>query len=98
MRRFELVGLHTLILITFAITSVGTQETARIRTPYPHDVLSVRGTGPTYHHPWNVQFREWVSERKRSYLLAPNSEKKKRIVREVIALVQNQNPSGHFLT
>jgi hypothetical protein len=78
------------------IASVCTQETERIRTPRPHDVLFGQGEA-IYYHPGKVQFRVWVSERNASYSLAPNDETKKRIFREVIALVRNQNPPGCFL-
>jgi hypothetical protein len=78
------------------IASVGSQETVRIRTPHRHDVLFGRGDA-IFHHAGNVQFREWVSERKTMYRLAPNDMKKKSIIREVIALVQNQHPPGLFL-
>jgi hypothetical protein len=80
------------------IASVSTQETAKIRTPHPHDVFSGRGDirGPIYQHRGNVQFRAWVSERRTLYLLAPLYEKR-HIAREVVSLVQNQNPPGRFL-
>jgi hypothetical protein len=97
-----------------AIAPVISQETARIHTPHPHDVLSGRvgvvpiyqhdvlsghgvGVVSIYHHAGNIQCRAWVSERQKSYRIAPNNEKKTLITREVIALVQNQNPPGRFL-
>ena len=68
----------------------------RIRTPHPHDVLSGRGGGINSHD-GNVQFRSWVHERKNDYNLASNKAEKARVAREVIALVQGQNPPGRFL-
>jgi hypothetical protein len=72
------------------------RQTAPIHTPHPHDVLFGRDTG-TYRHAGNVQFLAWISEHKPSYRLASNNEKKTYIIREIIALVQNQNPPGRFL-
>jgi hypothetical protein len=85
-----------------AIASVRIQETAPIRTPHPHDVLIGRGgnRGHFYHHAGNVKFRAWVLKRKASYLIAPahsETEKKASLIRECIALVQNQYPPGRFL-
>jgi hypothetical protein len=71
-----------------AITSARTQETV----PHPHDVLF-----GDYHHAGYIQFLAWVAESSIGYRIAPNDKKKTRIAREVIALVQNQNPPGRFL-
>jgi hypothetical protein len=81
------------------IASARTQETAKIRTPHPHDVLSGHGSsrGAIYCHAGYVQFRAWVSERKLKYRVASNRDERRLIVREVIVLVQNQNPPGRFL-
>jgi hypothetical protein len=81
------------------ITSVRTQETAKIRTPHPHDVLTGRGDirGPIYRHAGNIQYRAWILQRRPKYRVASNRELKRLIVREIIALVQNQNPPGRFL-
>lgn len=68
----------------------------RIRTPHKHDVLSGRG-GSINSHRGNIQFREWVAERKNDYNLALSKQDKARVAREVIALVQNQTPPGRFL-
>jgi hypothetical protein len=80
------------------IASARTQETAKIRTLHPHDVLSGHGDsrGPIFLHSGYVQFRAWVSERKRRYLLSSYDEKT-HIAREIISLVQNQDPPGRFL-
>jgi hypothetical protein len=75
-------------------------------TPHPHDVLlllsggrghSKKTRGHFYHHEGNAQFRTWVVEHCTSYQHASNNQEKRSIVREVIALVQNQNPPGRFL-
>lgn len=68
----------------------------RIRTPHTHDVLSGRGGGINS-HAGNVQFRAWVADRKNDYNLARNKAEKTLVAREVIALVQGQNPPGRFL-
>jgi hypothetical protein len=75
---------------------IASDRTQEIRTPHSHDVLFGNG-GPVYYHAGNIQFRKWISEHKRSYRFASNHEKKRRIVREIIGLVQNQNPPGRFL-
>jgi hypothetical protein len=81
------------------IASVRTQETATMRTPHPHDVLfGGNDNGRIFHHAGNVQFRVWVAQRSTSYRLASKwNGKKTRVIREVTALVKNQNPPGLFL-
>lgn len=59
-------------------------------------VLSGRGGGINS-HAGNIQFREWVRVRKNDYNLAVNKNDKAQVAREVIALVQKQDPPGRFL-
>jgi hypothetical protein len=68
----------------------------RIREPHKNDVLSGRGGGINSHD-GNVQFRKWVAERKNDYNLAANKAAKAEVAREVIAMVQSQDPPGRFL-
>jgi len=70
---------------------------SRIREPHPHDILCGRG-GSINNHAGNKMFRDWVHERKNDYNLAPNKSEKARVSREVIELVQSQEPPGRFLT
>jgi hypothetical protein len=78
------------------VTGANGGAVRRIRTPHPHDVLSGRGGGINSHE-GNQRFREWVRVRKDDYNLAPSKNDKARVAREVIALVEEQNPSGRFL-
>lgn len=68
----------------------------RIRTPHQHDVLSGRGGGINS-HAGNQQFRDWVKVRKNDYNLALSKNDKARVAREVIGLVESQEPPGRFL-
>ena len=68
----------------------------RIREVHAHDVLSGRGGGINSHE-GNVQFRKWVADRKNDYNLAANKAAKAEVAREVIAMVQQQDPPGRFL-
>lgn len=74
----------------------GVSYVRRIRTPSETDVLSGRG-GSVNQHAGNIQFRQWVSERKYDYNLASSKVEKANICREVIAKVTSQNPPGRFL-
>ena len=76
-------------------TAAGT--VSRIREPHPHDILCGRG-GSINNHEGNIRFREWVQERKNDYNLAANKAEKTRVSREIIDLVQAQEPPGRFLT
>jgi hypothetical protein len=78
------------------VTGVNGGAVRRIRTPHPHDVLSGRGGGINSHE-GNQRFREWVRVRKDDYNLAPSKNDKARVAREVVALVEEQIPSGRFL-
>jgi hypothetical protein len=69
----------------------------RIRTPHPNDILCGRG-GSINNHPGNKTYRTWVHERKNKYNLALSKVEKARISREIIDLVQAQDPPGKFLT
>jgi hypothetical protein len=71
-----------------------TQGTRLIRNPNPADVIAGRG-GSVNSHPGNVQFREWVADRKTAYNLAMSKERKAVICRDVIQLVQAAG--GRFL-
>ena len=68
----------------------------RIHNPHPNDVLSGRGGGVNGHE-GNIRFRVWVAQRKNDYILAPCKKKKDQVARDVIAIVQNQDPPGRFL-
>lgn len=80
---------------TYSATFDGTSQ-KRIRTPHDHDVLSGRGGGING-HAGNVQFREWVRVRKNDYNLAQSKVAKAQVAKEVIELVQKQDPPGRFL-
>ena len=81
---------------TYAAGFPGTAAIKRIRHPHPHDVLSGRGGGINGHE-GNVRFRAWVAQRKNDYNLAPSKVEKAQVARQVIAVVQNQDPPGRFL-
>jgi hypothetical protein len=69
----------------------------RIRIPHPNDILCGRG-GSINSHPGNKTYRTWVHERKNNYNLALSKAEKALISREIINLVQAQDPPGRFLT
>jgi hypothetical protein len=75
-------------------------ETMKMSPPVPtpriHDVLSGRGRKINLHE-GNVQHRTWVAQRENDYNLAPNAAEKTLVVRQVVDVVQNQNPPGRFL-
>lgn len=81
---------------TTYVTGIHGGAVRRIRSPHEHDVLSGRGGGINS-HVGNQHFREWVAVRKNDYNLAPSKNDKARVAREVIALVEAQNPPGKFL-
>lgn len=63
-------------------------------SPAKNDVLSGRG-GAVNAHSGNVQFREWVEERKHEYNTATSKTQKNRLIEQIVQLVQQQN--GRFL-
>jgi len=61
---------------------------------HPHDVLFGRGSGPNDHE-GNIRFRQYVAERKASYMATNHRATKTNIAREIVNLVENQG--GRFL-
>jgi hypothetical protein len=84
----------TSTMTTMNSSYYNTQGTRLIRNPNPADVIAGRG-GSVNSHPGNVQFREWVADRKTAYNLAMSKERKAVICRDVIQLVQAAG--GRFL-
>jgi hypothetical protein len=73
------------------------RETAPIHSPHLNDIIIGHACSSPFVHERNFQFRAWVVERSRSYRIASNNEEKRRLAREILALVQNQNPPCRFL-
>lgn len=61
---------------------------------HPHDVLFGRGSGPNDHE-GNIRFRQYVAERKASYMATNHRATKTNIAREIVNLVEQNG--GRFL-
>lgn len=64
--------------------------------PHENDVLCGRG-GSINSHPGNRKFRDWVYQRKESYMLAKSKSDKTHVTADILYLVRNQTPPGRFL-
>lgn len=78
-----------------SFTKYSTNKKDDLIEPEVHDVISGRAQGIS-HHPGNEYYRYLIRKYKVRYVSSTSTEKKK-IIKDLVKIVENQSPPGRFL-
>lgn len=88
-------GNHPIEKDSNSFTRFSTTKKDDLIEPEIHDVISGRAQG-ICHHPGNEYYRYLIRQYKVRYV-SSNSAEKKKIIKELVKIVENQSPPGRFL-